>query len=110
MYSVFQKAIISLLVAFIIGYFGMKFFWESDFEKLDKTELDLPKWYFDNVDREDFKEEFESSNIDVQEIYSSLSGRFSYYSHTEDFLIVGTSYNTLDDGLWFFATPTYTSC
>mgnify|MGYP000527741315 CR=1 FL=1 len=67
MYSVFQKVIISLLVAFILGYFGMKFFWESDFEKLDKTELDLPKWYFDNIDREDFKEEFESSNIDVQE-------------------------------------------
>lgn len=108
MYSVLQKSIIFLIGSLIVGYIGMKFFIESDFDKLDKNETDLPKWSNDNVDKDSFREALKISNISIQEIYSSLSERFSFYSHNEEYFVVGTSYNTLDDGLWFFATPTYT--
>jgi hypothetical protein len=108
MYSIFQKVIFSLLVTLIAGYFGTKFFLESDFEKLDKTELDLPKWSNDNSGNDSLYKAIQEEEVSIKDIYSSLSERYIFYSHTDDYFIVGTGYNTLDDGLWFFATPTYT--
>ena len=40
-------------------------------------------------------------------LYRSLSGNFYYRSITDKYWVVTTGYNTLDDGLFFFLTPTY---
>jgi len=104
----FNKVILAVLVFIGVGYLSLKLFWESDFKKIDKNTIDLPKWSNDNSDTDEMYDALSVSKIPITEIYSSLSGRFIFYSFTKDYWIVGTSYNTLDDGIWFFATPTYT--
>ena len=83
---------------------------ESDFEKIDKEAIELSKWSYQNSDRDELSEAIQSSGIAnrIKDIYPSLSERYRYPSFNEKYFIVLTGYNTLDDGLWFFATPTYT--
>ena len=83
---------------------------ESDFEKIDKEAIELSKWSYQNPDRKALTETVRSSGIAnrMKDIYPSLSERYRYPSFNEKYFVVLTGYNTLDDGIWFFATPTYT--
>ncbi len=104
------KIIFTVLVLLGVGYLGLKLFWESDFEKLNTKSIDLPEWSYQNSDQDELSEAIQSSGIasKMKSIYSSLSENYYYPSFTDKYWVVLTRYNTLDDGLWFFATPTYT--
>lgn len=105
-----HKIFFAVLVSIVVVFLAIKLFWESDFEKLHNDSIDLPKWSYQNSDRDDLSEAIQSSGIAsrMKDIYQSLSERYRYPSFNEKYFVVLTGYNTLDDGLWFFATPTYT--
>lgn len=104
------KIIFAVLVLLGVCFLGLKLFWESDFEKLDNNSIALPEWSYQNPDRDELSEAIQSSGIasKMNSIYSSLSENYYYPSFTDKYWVVLTGYNTLDDGLWFFLTPTYT--
>jgi len=106
----YYKIIFVALGIILVGFLTLKFFMESDFEKIDKEAIELSKWSYQNPDRKALTETVRSSGIAnrMKDIYPSLSERYRYPSFNEKYFVVLTGYNTLDDGIWFFATPTYT--
>ena len=106
----YYKIIFAVLVLIGVGFLALKLLLESDFKKIDKEAIELPKWSYQNSDRNDLSEAIQSSGIAnrMKDIYPSLSENYYYPSFNKKYCVVLTRYNTLDDGLWFFATPTYT--
>ncbi|RNC83169.1 MAG: hypothetical protein ED557_10685 [Balneola sp.] len=106
----YYKIILATLALIGVGYLVLKLVLESGFEKLDKDAITLSEWSYQNPDQDDLSEAIQSTGIAkrMKDIYPSLSERYQYTSFNEKYFVVLTGYNTLDDGIWFFATPTYT--